>query len=92
MASINDPFKNVSFGDLPAIRSIKARDGTELAYRAYPAAEATARGSVVLVHGSSASSNNMHVLAKAFAASGYVAYALDIRGHGDIRCRSRASR
>lgn len=41
------------------------------------------RGSVVLIHGSSASSASMHVLAKAFAQEGYAAYALDIRGHGD---------
>jgi non-heme chloroperoxidase len=36
----------------------------------------------VLVHGSSASSSSMHVMAKGFAAAGYAAYALDIRGHG----------
>ena len=41
------------------------------------------RGSVVLVHGSSASSASMHVLARAFARAGYGAYALDMRGHGD---------
>jgi alpha-beta hydrolase superfamily lysophospholipase len=34
------------------------------------------------VHGSSASSSSMHVMAKSFAAAGYAAYALDIRGHG----------
>ena len=41
------------------------------------------RGSVVLVHGSSASSRSLHVLARAVAESGLSAYALDMRGHGD---------
>jgi non-heme chloroperoxidase len=82
MPSINDPFRNVDYSALPAARSFQARDGARLAYRAYAAATA-AKGSVVLVHGSSARGNSMHVLALAFAAAGYDAYALDIRGHGD---------
>jgi alpha-beta hydrolase superfamily lysophospholipase len=81
MSSIHNPFKNVDFSDLPAIRRFPARDGTKLAFRAYTVA-GIARGSVVLIHGSSARSNSMHVLAKAFAAAGYTAYALDVREHG----------
>ncbi len=82
MPSINDPFRNVDYSALPAASSFQARDGTPLAYRAY-AAEGTPKGSVVLVHGSSARGSSMHVLARAFAAAGYAAYALDIRGHGE---------
>jgi non-heme chloroperoxidase len=38
---------------------------------------------VVLVHGSSASSKSMHVMASSFALAGHPTWALDIRGHGD---------
>jgi len=82
MASINDPFNGVDFSGMPALLYYKAEDGASLAYRRYHAAGETIKGSVVLVHGSSASSNSMHVLAKAFAGAGYEAYALDMRGHG----------
>ncbi|MDB5794720.1 MAG: alpha/beta hydrolase [Noviherbaspirillum sp.] len=82
MTSINNPFKTVDFSDLPPPLRYKAEDGTALAYRHYAPAAGNPRGSVVLVHGSSASSNSMHLLAKAFAGAGYEAYALDIRGHG----------
>lgn len=82
MASINNPFKSVDFSDMPALMRFTAKDGAALAYRYYSPVGATARGSIVLVHGSSASSNSMHVLAKAYAKAGYAAYALDIRGHG----------
>jgi non-heme chloroperoxidase len=82
MASINDPFKGADFSSLPPLLRYKAEDGTALAYRHYAHASGNPKGSVVLVHGSSASSNSMHILAKAFAGAGYEAYALDIRGHG----------
>ena len=83
MASIGDPFKRVDFSDLPGLSRYQARDGARLAFRAYPAAPGPVRGSVVLIHGSSASGASLHVLAKALAGSGYWAYALDVRGHGD---------
>ena len=83
MPSVNNPFKNVDFSDLPAVSYFRARDGRDLAYRAYPAAGVASKGSVVLVHGSSASSSSMHLMVKGFAAAGYAAYALDIRGHGE---------
>lgn len=94
MPSINDPFRGLDYSALPAASHFQARDGTRLAYRAYAAdtaagtaadtaADTAAKGSVVLVHGSSARGNSMHVLARAFAAAGYDAYALDIRGHGE---------
>lgn len=87
MASISNPFKNVDFSDMPATRRFAARDATELAFQAYTVADRIAKGSVVLVHGSSASSSSMHVLAKAFAVAGYAVYALDIRGHGESGTR-----
>lgn len=83
LASINDPFKDVDFSDLPPLSRYRAADGAALAYRAYtPRPDAPPKGSVVLVHGSSASSNSMHVVAKALSRAGYTAYALDVRGHG----------
>ena len=81
LASINNPFKSVDFSDLPPTRVFAARDGTNLAFRAYPAT-GTVKGSVALVHGSSADSSSLHVMAKGFAATGYAAYALDMRGQG----------
>ena len=82
MPSINDPFKSVDFSDLPKTSHFMARDGTKLAFGYYPATDVAGKGSVVLVHGSSASGSSMHVMAKGFAAAGYNTYALDIRGHG----------
>ena len=82
MSSISDPFNKVDFSDLPERNHFTARDGARIAFRAYPAIGDTIKGSVVLVHGSSASSSSMHVMAKSFAAAGYAPYALDIRGHG----------
>jgi len=82
MSSINNPFKNIDYSDLPAAIHLVARDGVKLTFRAYPAPGNSAKGSVVLVHGSSASGVSMHVMAKAFASDGYPAYAHDIRGHG----------
>jgi non-heme chloroperoxidase len=89
MPSINDPFKNVDFSDLPQAGNFVARDGTKLAFRSYPAAGSAVKGSVVLVHGSSASGSSMHLMAKGFAAAGYAAYALDIRGHGGSGTKGR---
>ncbi len=85
LSSINDPFRSVDFSDLPPLARFTARDGMSLAYRVYaPARTASGQGSVVLIHGSSASSASLHVLAKAFAAAGYQADALDVRGHGAL--------
>jgi len=82
LAGINDPFKAVDFSDLPAARDYLAGDGASLYYRRYEPVGSPRPGSVVLVHGSAGSSNSMHLLAKAFAAAGYTAYSLDMRGHG----------
>ena len=91
MASINNPFNAVDFSDLPPVRHIRSKRRCILAYRRYAPERPEVRGSVVLVHGSSASSNSMHVLAKAFAAAGYAAYALDMRGHGAHQPRAESA-
>lgn len=84
MRSISDPFKDVDFSALPPMSRYAGRDGALLAYRFYaPAASQAGRGSVVLVHGSSANSQSMHPLALRFAQAGFAVYALDMRGHGD---------
>jgi len=84
MQSISDPFKDVDFSGLAPLSHYAARDGAKLAYRRYmPPSNVAVRGSVVLVHGSSANSQSLHPLAQSFAQAGYSAYALDIRGHGD---------
>jgi non-heme chloroperoxidase len=93
--SISEPFKKLDYSALPEASFFYARDGQTLAYRFYSQAlslpaqtEAgsgtlsSAKGSVVLVHGSSASSQSMHQLAMAYASAGFAAYSLDIRGHG----------
>lgn len=83
LESISSPFKGVSFAGMPALSHFAARDGVQLAYRHYVPADAThARGSVMLVHGSSANSQSVYPLAQSFAAAGYRVYAFDMRGHG----------
>ncbi len=89
MPAINDPFRAMDRSGLPALSRFEARDGTALAYRRYAPQHGDARGSVVLVHGSSASSLSMHALARAYAAAGFETYALDVRGHGDSGTRGR---
>jgi len=86
MQSISDPFSNVDFSALPPLQRYPARDGARLAYRSYAAttpAGQKSRGSVVLVHGSSANSQSLHPLAQSLAQAGFTVYALDVRGHGE---------
>ena len=66
---------------LPMLSRFQARDGTWLAYRRYAGAVGGGR-LVILTHGSSASSDEMHALAKAISADGAEAIAIDVRGHG----------
>ncbi len=83
MKSINAPFRSVDFSDLTQLKRYTARDETRLAFRAYAPAASPAQGSAVLIHGSSASSNSLHPLARGLAQAGYAVYALDMRGHGE---------
>ena len=65
--------------DLPALSRYTARDGTQLAYRAYPGDD---RQVVILIHGSATESSVMHAIAKTLHGTGATVYALDLRGHG----------
>lgn len=82
MPGIGDRYRSIDFSGLPPLRYFKGDDGERLAYRAYAPVTGQARGSVVLIHGSSGSSNGMHPLARGLADAGYAVYALDVRGHG----------
>ncbi|MDN6336989.1 MAG: alpha/beta hydrolase [Halomonas sp.] len=82
VASINAPFKQIDYSGLPALGHYTARDDTALGFRLYPPEGGSVKGSVILLHGSSADSRSMHPLAKAFAMDGYAVYTLDVRGHG----------
>lgn len=84
LLTINSPFVGLDYSTLPGVVTYRGSDGARLAYREYAPASAPApgRGSVVLVHGSSASGVSMHPLALALARAGHRVYALDMRGHG----------
>lgn len=82
LKSISETVGRVDRSTMPALQRFGARDGTELAYRHYPA-RATPVGKVaILVHGSSGSSVAVHALADGLAARGIDTFAPDIRGHG----------
>src|SRR5215831_16818701 len=78
MRSVADAFKGLTFADLPPLRHYTARDGTALAYRAYPG---DPQRIVILIHGSSGTSASMHFVAQAIHAKGATVYALAMRGH-----------
>lgn len=86
LESINAPFQGLDYSNLPPVQHFTARDGSPLAWRGYAASKLSAGAPerrVVLVHGSSAQSKSMHVLAQALAAQGFSVASLDLRGHGD---------
>ena len=90
--SINAPFEKVDFSAVPPSQRFTARDGTALAWLHYPATTvAAAQRRVVLVHGSSARAQSMHVLAQALAGAGFDVAALDMRGHGESGTRGQAA-
>jgi non-heme chloroperoxidase len=65
--------------DFPAPQQFQARDGTNLQYRAYPAAPDRI---AILIHGSAFPGTSMHALAEVLRAAGVTVYVPDIRGHG----------
>jgi pimeloyl-ACP methyl ester carboxylesterase len=79
LSAISEPMRRLDLTGLPLIQRYEARDGTMLAFRSYGAG---GNSVVVLVHGSSGSSQDMHGLATAIAAAGAAVYAIDVRGHG----------
>ena len=78
LASVSNPFAEVDFSDLPAVRNYAARDGTALGYRAYEGGDTQ---TIVLIHGSSDDGSGMHPLAKALRDTGSSVYVPVIRGH-----------
>jgi alpha-beta hydrolase superfamily lysophospholipase len=82
LTSISKTARAVDRSTMPSLQRFSARDGTELAYRHYPARGIASEKIAILVHGSSGSSTSVHALADALAARGVETYAPDIRGHG----------
>ena len=82
LSSISETVRAVDRSTMPPLQRFSARDGSELAYRHYPARGAAAGRIAILVHGSSGSSVAVHALADALAARGVATWAPDIRGHG----------
>ena len=82
LTSVSKAARAVDRSTMPPLQRFSARDGTELAYRHYPARGVVSEKIAILVHGSSGSSTSVHALADALAARGVETYAPDIRGHG----------
>jgi alpha-beta hydrolase superfamily lysophospholipase len=82
LRSISETARAVDRSTMPPLERLSARDGTQLAYRHYPARGAAGDKIAILIHGSSGSSTAVHALADALAARGVETYAPDIRGHG----------
>lgn len=81
MPGLGEAFRSIPLDGLPLPSTYAGSDGTPLVYRTYRPC-ATPKGSVTLVHGSSASVISMHPLASALAAEGFLVFTLDMRGHG----------
>ena len=79
MASVEHAYDHVDFSKAPPRQFFTARDGTKLAFRAYPGA--MSRETVVLIHGSSGNSASMDPVGKALNVRGATVYALSMRGH-----------
>ena len=79
---IADAVRDADNQGMPPLRTFRARDGSHLSYRHYPATGQNTGRVAVLIHGSSGSSLAMHPLAKALAARGVESFVPDIRGHG----------
>lgn len=82
LASIHQGAMQIDETGAPDLSRFQARDGTWLAYRLYPAIGGARDRIAILAHGSSASSSEMHQIAKALAQAGVTAVAVDMRGHG----------
>ena len=82
LRSISGTARAVDRSTMPPLERFSARDGTQLAYRHYPARGAATGQIAIVVHGSSGSSPAVHALADGLAARGVDTFAPDIRGHG----------
>ena len=79
MASVEHSYDHVDFSKAPPRQFFAARDGTKLAFRAYPGKGS--RETVVLIHGSSGNAASMGPVAEALGGRGAAVYALSMRGH-----------
>jgi alpha-beta hydrolase superfamily lysophospholipase len=84
LASIETTARSADRSGMPDLQRFQARDGTSIAYRAYPASQERV---AILVHGSSGSSASMPKVAQALSASGISSFAMDVRGHGQSGSR-----
>jgi alpha-beta hydrolase superfamily lysophospholipase len=82
LASVSETARAVDRSTMPRFELFQARDGTELAYRHYPARGTSVGRVAIVVHGSSGASPSIHALSDALAARGVETYAVDMRGHG----------
>jgi pimeloyl-ACP methyl ester carboxylesterase len=82
LVSISKTARAVDRSTMPGLQRFHGSDGTELAYRHYPARGQATGQIAIVVHGSSGSSVAIHALSDAIAARGVDTYAPDIRGHG----------
>jgi alpha-beta hydrolase superfamily lysophospholipase len=82
LMSVSKTAGAVDRSTMPGLDRFHARDGTELAYRHYPARSPATGQIAIVVHGSSGSSVAVHALADALAKRGVETYAPDMRGHG----------
>jgi pimeloyl-ACP methyl ester carboxylesterase len=82
LASIHQGALRIDESGAPDLSRFQARDGTWLAYRLYRPASGARDRLAILTHGSSASSIEMHQIARSLAQAGVTAVAVDIRGHG----------
>lgn len=88
MQSIQSGASQVDQTGIVPVSRVQARDGTQLGYRYFPAAQGTATEQIaILIHGSSGHSRAMTAVATALAGAGVSAVAVDIRGHGDSGTR-----
>jgi len=81
MASVEHAFDHVDFSREPPKQVYTARDGVKQVFRAYPG---QSHETVVLIHGSSGTSDSLHVLAEALNARGATVYSLGMRGHDGV--------
>jgi alpha-beta hydrolase superfamily lysophospholipase len=91
LASVSETARAVDRSTMPRFELFQARDGTELAYRHYPARGTSVGRVAIVVHGSSGASPSIHALSDALAARGVETYAVDMRGHGDSGTRGDIS-
>lgn len=82
LRSVAEAARSVDRSTMPPLERFAARDGTDIAYRHYPARGVSAGKIAIVVHGSSGSSPAVHALADALAGRGVETYAPDMRGHG----------